>query len=152
GAPASPARPRPPARSRPSSPGAAACPASTNRRTAPIPAAPAPITATSTSDASPVMRDLAATLSVQNRSLRGTQRRSNLGEGGCSGTRSLRRACNDRVCAMRLGDFQVLSFDCYGTLIDWESGIWTALQPLLAKAAGGLSRETALSAFARHES
>lgn len=29
-------------------------------------------------------------------------------------------------------DFEVLSFDCYGTLIDWESGIWAALQPLLA--------------------
>lgn len=53
---------------------------------------------------------------------------------------------------MRLGDFTVLSFDCYGTLIDWESGIWTALQPLLAKTAGGLSRETVLAAFARHES
>ena len=32
----------------------------------------------------------------------------------------------------RLSDFQVLSFDCYGTLIDWETGIWNALQPLLA--------------------
>jgi 2-haloacid dehalogenase len=53
---------------------------------------------------------------------------------------------------MRLGDFQVLSFDCYGTLIDWESGIWAALQPLLDKIAGGLSRETTLTAFARHES
>jgi 2-haloacid dehalogenase len=53
---------------------------------------------------------------------------------------------------MRLGDFQVLSFDCYGTLIDWESGIWAALQPLLGKTAGGLSRETALAFFARHES
>jgi len=53
---------------------------------------------------------------------------------------------------MRLGDFQVLSFDCYGTLIDWESGIWAALQPLLGKTAGGPSRETALALFARHES
>jgi len=31
---------------------------------------------------------------------------------------------------MRLSDFQALSFDCYGTLIDWERGILTALQPL----------------------
>ena len=53
---------------------------------------------------------------------------------------------------MRLGDFQVLSFDCYGTLIDWESGIWAALQPLLGKTADGPSRETALALFARHES
>jgi 2-haloacid dehalogenase len=53
---------------------------------------------------------------------------------------------------MRLGDFSVLSFDCYGTLIDWESGIWAALQPLLGKSASKPSRETALAAFARHES
>ncbi len=28
--------------------------------------------------------------------------------------------------------FEVFTFDCYGTLIDWESGILAALQPLLA--------------------
>lgn len=27
--------------------------------------------------------------------------------------------------------FQVLTFDCYGTLIDWETGIFSALRPLL---------------------
>jgi len=27
--------------------------------------------------------------------------------------------------------FRVLSFDCYGTLIDWESGIFAALRPIL---------------------
>jgi len=32
---------------------------------------------------------------------------------------------------MRLSDFKVLTFDCYGTLIDWESGLYAALQPLL---------------------
>ena len=32
---------------------------------------------------------------------------------------------------MELSDFSVLTFDCYGTLIDWESGIWDAMQPLL---------------------
>jgi 2-haloacid dehalogenase len=53
---------------------------------------------------------------------------------------------------MRLGDFTVLSFDCYGTLIDWESGIWTALQPLLGKSGRGLARDDALAAFGRHES
>jgi 2-haloalkanoic acid dehalogenase type II len=30
---------------------------------------------------------------------------------------------------MRLGDFSALTFDCYGTLIDWESGILAALRP-----------------------
>ena len=29
---------------------------------------------------------------------------------------------------MRLGDFTTLTFDCYGTLIDWEGGIGTALR------------------------
>ena len=56
---------------------------------------------------------------------------------------------------MRLSDFGILTFDCYGTLIDWESGILTALHPLLRKAAeqGGerLSRDAALETFARHE-
>ena len=35
---------------------------------------------------------------------------------------------------MKLSDFDALSFDCYGTLIDWESGIYTALRPLLLRA------------------
>jgi 2-haloacid dehalogenase len=28
-------------------------------------------------------------------------------------------------------DFEVLTFDCYGTLVDWETGIFGALQPVL---------------------
>ena len=27
--------------------------------------------------------------------------------------------------------FDALTFDCYGTLIDWETGILTALRPVL---------------------
>ncbi len=53
---------------------------------------------------------------------------------------------------MKLSDFKVLTFDCYGTLIDWESGIHAALQPLLTRAAPGVSRDAALETFARHES
>jgi 2-haloalkanoic acid dehalogenase type II len=30
-----------------------------------------------------------------------------------------------------LSDYKVLTFDCYGTIIDWETGVLTALQPLL---------------------
>jgi 2-haloacid dehalogenase len=64
---------------------------------------------------------------------------------------------------MKLADFDALSFDCYGTLIDWESGIHAALAPLLARAgvsrtpgglsrAGmGLSRDAVLEAFGRLE-
>jgi 2-haloacid dehalogenase len=53
---------------------------------------------------------------------------------------------------MLLTDFKVLSFDCYGTLIDWEVGIYTALLPLLAKANLNLSKDEVLEMFARHES
>jgi 2-haloacid dehalogenase len=51
-----------------------------------------------------------------------------------------------------LSDFSVLTFDCYGTLIDWESGIWQALQPLIARCAAAPSREAALADFATTES
>jgi 2-haloalkanoic acid dehalogenase type II len=53
---------------------------------------------------------------------------------------------------MRLTDFKTLTFDCYGTLIDWESGIVEALKPLVAKAGRKLSRDEVLEAHARHES
>src|SRR3712207_545608 len=52
---------------------------------------------------------------------------------------------------MRLSDFRVLTFDCYGTLIDWESGIDGALRPLLRKAGGAVGREAARDAFGRLE-
>ena len=55
--------------------------------------------------------------------------------------------------ARRLTDFKVLTFDCYGTLIDWETGIWDALQPLLMnKRHSDITRDLALLGFARHES
>jgi 2-haloalkanoic acid dehalogenase type II len=53
---------------------------------------------------------------------------------------------------MRLSDFRVLTFDCYGTLIDWETGLHTALQPLLARAGRDLPREAVLQRFAVLES
>jgi 2-haloalkanoic acid dehalogenase type II len=53
--------------------------------------------------------------------------------------------------ARSLTEFEVLSFDCYGTLIDWETGIWDALQPLLGRHGGGLSRVQALVEFGAHE-
>ena len=52
----------------------------------------------------------------------------------------------------RLTDYRVLTFDCYGTLIDWEAGIWRALQPLLVEnGAIGIPPRDALRAFARFE-
>ena len=32
-----------------------------------------------------------------------------------------------------LNKYKAISFDCYGTLIDWETGIWDAAQTLLMK-------------------
>ncbi len=52
----------------------------------------------------------------------------------------------------RLTDFGVLTFDCYGTLIDWETGIWDALQPLLMEnGCEEVTRESALQAFGAEE-
>ncbi len=52
----------------------------------------------------------------------------------------------------RLSDFKVLTFDCYGTLIDWEAGIWDALQPLImANRRSDITREIALAAHANLE-
>ena len=31
---------------------------------------------------------------------------------------------------MKLSDFTALTFDCYGTLIDWETGMVNGLRPL----------------------
>ncbi len=50
------------------------------------------------------------------------------------------------------GDYEALSFDCYGTLIDWESGIWEALQPLLSANGRDVARAHLLSEFGRIES
>jgi 2-haloacid dehalogenase len=53
---------------------------------------------------------------------------------------------------MRLTDFKALTFDCYGTLIDWESGMMDALRPLTSKLKTPISRNAVLETHARHES
>jgi 2-haloacid dehalogenase len=53
---------------------------------------------------------------------------------------------------VKLTDFKALTFDCYGTLIDWETGLYTALRPLLQKGGITLRRDEVLAVFARHES
>ncbi|TET43209.1 MAG: haloacid dehalogenase type II [Dehalococcoidia bacterium] len=47
--------------------------------------------------------------------------------------------------------FEVLSFDCYGTLIDWEEGILGALQPVLKAHNVDLTDEQALELYAELE-
>lgn len=46
---------------------------------------------------------------------------------------------------------RALSFDCYGTLIDWEKGILSALQPWLKRVGSSLPEEAILTAFAETE-
>jgi len=53
---------------------------------------------------------------------------------------------------MKLTDFKALTFDCYGTLIDWESGMAEALKPLTERVGRRLTRDEVLEAHARHES
>jgi 2-haloalkanoic acid dehalogenase type II len=52
---------------------------------------------------------------------------------------------------MRLGDFSVLTFDCYGTLIDWETGICAAVESWLERQGASASRAQILAAFAAAE-
>lgn len=52
---------------------------------------------------------------------------------------------------MKLGDFAALTFDCYGTLIDWEQGLLDALRPRVASHGLTISDDEILEAFARIE-
>lgn len=51
-----------------------------------------------------------------------------------------------------LTDFRVLSFDCYGTMIDWETGILTQLRPWLEDQGLPLEDAEILEAFGVAES
>jgi 2-haloalkanoic acid dehalogenase type II len=46
---------------------------------------------------------------------------------------------------MRLSNFKALSFDCYGTLIDWETGMLRALEPLRERA--GITPDELLTVY-----
>ncbi len=47
--------------------------------------------------------------------------------------------------------FRVLTFDCYGTLIDWESGILNALKPVFIAHQVKISQDDALELFGELE-
>ena len=53
---------------------------------------------------------------------------------------------------MNLRDFRVLTFDCYGTLINWETGILAELRPWAARASISEDDAALLAAFAEAES
>ncbi|MGH7910333.1 MAG: HAD family hydrolase [Candidatus Dormibacteraceae bacterium] len=52
---------------------------------------------------------------------------------------------------MELRDFEALSFDCYGTLIDWEAGIVAVLRPWARERGLELDGEGLLVAYSMHE-
>ncbi len=52
---------------------------------------------------------------------------------------------------LNFDQFDVLTFDCYGTLIDWESGITDALRPVLAGHGIDVAADTALELYAELE-
>jgi 2-haloacid dehalogenase len=56
------------------------------------------------------------------------------------------------AASIDLGAFDVLTFDCYGTLIDWESGLLSAARPVLdAHGVVDAGDDEILEAYGRHE-
>lgn len=49
------------------------------------------------------------------------------------------------------GDFEVVTFDCYGTLIDWEAGILSSLGRVVRAHRPGVSDDAVLEAYAAAE-
>jgi 2-haloacid dehalogenase len=52
---------------------------------------------------------------------------------------------------MEYDRFEALTFDCYGTLIDWETGLAAAFRPILDAHGVEADDEAVLAAYARHE-
>jgi 2-haloacid dehalogenase len=55
------------------------------------------------------------------------------------------------VRTIDFGAFSALTFDCYGTLIDWERGLLDALQPVLAPRGIDAPDDELLERYASHE-
>ena len=53
--------------------------------------------------------------------------------------------------SLDFGRFEALTFDCYGTLIDWETGLLGALRPVLRAHAKNLSEQQILDIYAELE-
>jgi 2-haloalkanoic acid dehalogenase type II len=52
---------------------------------------------------------------------------------------------------MELRDAEAFSFDCYGTLVDWEAGLTAVLRPWARRSGLGLDDDDLLAAYGRHE-
>jgi 2-haloacid dehalogenase len=49
------------------------------------------------------------------------------------------------------GRFEAITFDCYGTLIDWEAGLTAAFQPVFRARGTAFDQDAVLERFAVHE-
>ena len=69
--------------------------------------------------------------------------------------RSVRHAMLPRVVntdpPLDYASFDALTFDCYGTLIDWETGLVDAFRPILHAHAIDSTADDLLARYARHE-
>ena len=52
---------------------------------------------------------------------------------------------------LNLSDFSHLTFDCYGTLIDWETGLLAAMRRVLDAHGATPADDDLLERYARHE-
>jgi 2-haloacid dehalogenase len=55
------------------------------------------------------------------------------------------------VVTLDLGRFDAVTFDCYGTLIDWETGLTDAFRPILSAHGLEQASDDVLERYARHE-
>src|SRR6478735_7804599 len=58
---------------------------------------------------------------------------------------------DDTVTALDYTRFEALTFDCYGTLIDWEAGILAGLRRAVARRGIDASDDELLESYARYE-
>src|SRR3954471_11499223 len=66
-----------------------------------------------------------------------------------TGNRQL--ATGNSTSNLKFSDYAVITFDCYGTLINWEVGILGALQPILKKHGRSLSDAGILELYSTFE-
>jgi 2-haloacid dehalogenase len=52
---------------------------------------------------------------------------------------------------LNFSEFELLTFDCYGTLIDWETGIFSGLKPVLAAHGKSIPDATLLELYGEFE-
>jgi 2-haloacid dehalogenase len=67
----------------------------------------------------------------------------------------MRRVSSDRAMdssdAIEFGRFEAITFDCYGTLIDWEAGLTAAFRPVFVGRGKPFDPDAVLERFAVHE-